>query len=92
MAERDKDDKALLWMFKNEKSHDRQPDFTGPGRIDKDVLKELVDAYKDHGDGNSLKLKCAAWKKEGKTGPYLFVLIEPDLPRESPPDASDIPF
>ena len=66
MAERDKDDKALLWMFKNEKSHDKQPDFTGPGRVDKDVLKELVEAYKKHGDGDSLKLRCAAWKKDGK--------------------------
>lgn len=86
------EDKTLLWMFPNEKQNDRQPDYTGPGRINKDVLKDLVEAYKKYGDGDSLKLRCASWKREGKNGPYLFVTIEAEKPRDNAPDASDIPF
>jgi hypothetical protein len=92
MAERQQEDKILLWMFKNDKQNDRQPEYTGPGRINKDVLKELVEAYKKYGDADSLKLRCASWQREGKNGPYLFVTIEPDLPKEGLPEASDIPF
>ena len=89
------EDRALLWMFTNEKKNDRQPDFTGPGRINKTVLKGLVEAYKEHGDGENLKLRCAAWERQGKNGSYIFVTIEPDLPREeAPPKKADdeIPF
>ena len=40
MAER-KDDKAVLWVFNNkDKKSEKQPDFSGPGRIHKDVLKD----------------------------------------------------
>tara|TARA_Y100000310_G_scaffold344451_1_gene457280 strand:- start:269 stop:559 length:291 start_codon:yes stop_codon:yes gene_type:complete len=94
-AEKREDDRALLWMFNNDKSNDRQPDMTGPGRINKRVLKGLVDAYREHGDGENLKLRCAAWEKEGKNGSYIFVTIEPDLPRENVPEKKvedDIPF
>ena len=53
MADRE-ENKILLWMFKNDKQNDRQPDYTGPGRISKDVLKEIVEAYKKYVDGDSL--------------------------------------
>ena len=86
------EDKVLLWMFQNEKSNDRQPDYTGPGRINKEVLKDIVDAYKKYGDADSLKLRCASWKREGKNGPYLFVTIEPEKPRPQEDEAGDIPF
>ena len=91
MADRE-ENKILLWMFKNDKQNDRQPDYTGPGRISKDVLKEIVEAYKKYGDGDSLTLRCASWNRDGKNGPYLFVTIEPEKPRDNTPDASDIPF
>jgi len=93
MANRE-EDRALLWMFKNDKKNERQPDMTGPGRVNKNVLKGLVEAYKAHGDGENLKLRCAAWERTGKNGTYIFVTIEPDLPREperQKPD-DDIPF
>lgn len=94
MADR-KDDKALLWVFDNgEKKSDKQPDFSGPGRIHKDVLKDFVEAYKELGDGQNLELRCAGWKRQGKKGPYTFVVIEPARPYENKKQTQDddIPF
>ena len=86
--------RTLLWMFENEKNNDRQPDYTGPGRIHKEVLKDLVDSYKKLGDGEKLDLRCAAWQRKSRTGkPYIFVTIEPDKPRETvKPEDIDDPF
>ena len=87
------EDKVLLWMFENDKKNDKQPDLTGPGRINKSVLKGLVEAYKEFGDGESLKLRCAAWEREGKNGEYLFVTIEAEKPKPKGSDEpDDIPF
>jgi len=87
MANNDRDrdeDRTLLWMFQNDKRNERQPDFTGPGRIHKNVLKDLVDNYKKFGDGEKLELRCAGWKRESKDGkPYIFVTIEAEKPRET---------
>mgnify|MGYP003639779489 CR=1 FL=1 len=88
-----KEDKTLLWLFKNkDKSKDIQPDFTGMGRIKKEVLKELVETYKNHADGETLKLRCAGWEKTGDNGPYIFITIEPEKPMPAKEDESDIPF
>lgn len=90
-----KDDRALLWMFdaKKDKKHDKMPDFSGPGRIHKDVLKDFVEAYKELGDGETLKLRCAGWVKQGKNGQYTFITIEPERPKpELPAAAEDVPF
>jgi len=95
MAER-KDDKAVLWVFNNkDKKSDKQPDFSGPGRIHKDVLKDFVEAYKEVGDGQTLELRCAGWTKQGKQGPYTFILIEPARPynqQKAQEKDDDIPF
>tara|TARA_R110000824_G_scaffold23236_8_gene83608 strand:- start:1233 stop:1517 length:285 start_codon:yes stop_codon:yes gene_type:complete len=94
MAQDRKEDKTLLWLYKNDKSSDKQPDFTGPGRIHHDVLKELVEAYKKYGDDGNLKLRAASWEKEGKNGPYQFITIEVDIPKEQESQKEDdsIPF
>lgn len=93
MASDKPDERALLWLFQNEKKNDRQPELSGFGRISKKVLKEFIDAYKEFGDGENLKLNCAAWKKQGKNGPYTFVTIEPEKPRpETVGTEDDIPF
>ena len=86
--------RILLWMFANEKENDRQPDFAGPGRIHKDVLKDFIDAYKKLGDGEKLELRCAAWLRESKKGkPYTFVTIEPARrPETIQPDDLEAPF
>lgn len=91
MAADRKEDKTLLWMYPNEKKNEKQPDFTGPGRIHKDVLKELVEAYKKHGDDDNLKLRAAAWKRSGKNGPYMFITIEVERPKVEESN-DDIPF
>lgn len=90
MPER-KEDKALLWLYPNEKTNEKQPDFTGPGRINADVLKDLVKAYKEHGSEDTLKVRAAAWEREGKKGTYHFVTIEPERPKKEEP-SDDIPF
>ena len=92
MAEKRAEDKTLLWLYPNEKQNDRQPDYTGPGRINKDVLKELVEAYKKHGDEDGLKLRAASWEREGKNGTYLFVTIEVEKPKPNEESDDDIPF
>tara|TARA_R100000963_G_C4621721_1_gene89025 strand:+ start:377 stop:658 length:282 start_codon:yes stop_codon:yes gene_type:complete len=92
MNDNRKEDKTLIWLYPNEKQNDRQPDFTGPGRIHKDVLKELVDAYKEHGEDGNLKLRAASWQKEGKKGPYIFITIEVDKPRVVQEVDEDLPF
>ena len=88
------EDKIILWLYDAEKAHDKQPDVTGPGRINKSVLKELVEAYKEHGEDGSLGLRAAAWKRAGKKGDYLFVTIEVNKPKPKPKedDLGDIPF
>ena len=87
------ENKILLWMFENDKKNDKQPDLTGPGRINKKVLKEHVEAYKKYGEGDSLNLRCAAWERDGKNGEYLFVTIEAEKPKpKAPEDPDDIPF
>ena len=87
-----KDDKIILWVFDNDKkAHDKQPDWKGNGRISKAVLKDLVDCYKDFGEDDSLQLECAGWRKEGKNGPYTFMLIEPKRPRDVKKD-DEVPF
>ena len=91
MAADRKEDKTLLWMYRNEKKNEKQPDFPGPGRIHKDVLKELVEAYKKHGDDDNLKLRAAAWERSGKNGPYMFITIEVERPRAEEGN-DDIPF
>ena len=92
MAQNDrKEDKVLIWLYPNEKRNDKQPDLTGPGRVSKDVLKDLIEAYKQHGDGDTLKLRAAAWEREGKNGDYQFITIEVDKPREDKPN-EEIPF
>jgi hypothetical protein len=93
MAEKRKEDKTLLWLYANDKQNDKQPDYTGPGRINKDVLKELVDAYKKYGDEDGLKLRAASWKKDSREGtPYLFVTIEVERPKPSEDADDEIPF
>ena len=94
MAQDRKEDKTLLWLYKNDKKSDKQPDFTGPGRIHHDVLKELVEAYKKYGDDGNLKLRAASWEKDGKNGPYQFITIEVDVPKEQEAEKEDdnIPF
>ena len=88
-----KEDKTILWMYKNEKKdNDKQPDFTGPGRMHHDVLKNLVAAYKKHGSDGNLKLRAASWEKEGKNGPYQFITIEVDIPKQEDEIDDDIPF
>lgn len=87
------EDKVLLWMYKNEKKQkDIQPDWTGPGRIHKDVLKELIDAYKKHGDADGLKLRAAGWNKKGKNGDYTFIVIEAEKPKPEEDEKDEIPF
>ena len=89
-----KETRTLLWMFDNDKKNERQPDLSGPGRINKDVLKDMVDAYKELGDGEKLELRCAGWHRKSKNGkPYLFVTIEPDRPlKPVQPDDLEPPF
>jgi len=86
--------RILLWMFENEKQNDKQPDFAGPGRIHKHVLRDFVESYKKLGDGEKLSLRCAAWLRTSKSGkPYTFVTIEPEKPRETiQPDDIEAPF
>jgi hypothetical protein len=87
------EDKILLWMYPNKKEHDKQPDITGPGRINKEVLKELVESYKKYGDNGSLKLRAAGWDRTGKKGDYTFITIEVERPKPPEEDPSDeIPF
>ena len=90
-----KDDRILLWAFQNDKDNERQPDFTGPGRISKNVLKDLIDAFKEFGDGEKLELRCAGWnRKSNKNGnEYFFITIEPNRPRETVSDEDlETPF
>jgi len=87
------EDKVLLWLYNNlDKKRDVQPDWTGPGRIHKDVLKDLVDAYKKHGDADGLKLRVAGWNKTGKSGEYIFVVIEAEKPKQEEKGDDEIPF
>ncbi len=91
MAQDRKEDKTLLWLYPNEKKNDKQPDFTGPGRIHKDVLKELVEAYKKYGNDDNLKLRAASWERKGQNGSYQFITIEVETPRPEEGD-EEIPF
>jgi len=87
-----RDDKVILWVFKNDnKAHDKQPDWRGNGTISKKVLKDFVDAYKEYGENEALPLECAGWHKQGKNGPYTFMLIEPKKPRPAKKD-DEVPF
>jgi|TARA_R110002020_G_scaffold242746_3_gene456104 hypothetical protein len=92
MAEYKKEDKIILWLYPNDnKKTDKHPNMTGPGKIDKDVLKDLVEAYKNHGKDGALRLRAATWERQGKKGPYTFVAIEVERPKvEEPQD--EIPF
>lgn len=91
--EKGKEDKVLLWMYPNKfKKLDKHPDFTGPGRINKEVLKELVESYKKHGDNGSLKLRAAGWKRQSDKGEYIFFAIEVEQPKPEETSSDDIPF
>ena len=88
-------ERMKLWIFPNtDKKKSNHPDWQGPGSITKVALKELVDAYKEHGDGETLNLRCAGWNRTSKKGgQYNFVTIEPEVPREvAKQEPDDVPF
>ena len=86
------ENKILLWMYPHEKKNDKQPDISGPGRVNKEVLKALVDAYKKYGDNGALKLRAAGWDRTGKNGEYTFITIEVQTPKPEEDASDDIPF
>jgi len=88
-------DRLKLWIFPNDKKQSpKQPDWQGPGSVTKVALKELVDAYKKFGEGDTLKLRCAGWTRTSKKGnQYHFVTIEPEAPQEAvKQEPDDVPF
>ena len=57
-----------LAMFKNEKkAGDTHPSRTGVGDIDRETLKQLVDAMAKSDDG-IIKLECASWDNRSNAG------------------------
>jgi len=87
-------DRTKLWIFPNaEKKTEKQPDWQGPGEITKGALKDLIDAYKEFGEGDKLKLRCAGWSRVSKKGgTYNFVTIEADTYKPDNKDIDDVPF
>ncbi len=81
-------------LFKNEKEHDKQPDYTGKINVE-GVEKRLAGWIKDTAKGKILSLKVDDFreKQEAHTpgvAPSRDVVIE-DID-DKPVDLSDIPF
>ena len=85
-------------LFKNnKKTKAGQPDYTGNWTL----TAELLQAYKEEmGSQSELKVDLAAWRKEGKSGPFLSLSVSAPYKGErrggaaprSQPDSDDPPF
>lgn len=81
-------------LFKNErKETSNQPDFTGPGSVTPEALKELYDAAVSgkavFDDRGAIKIRIAGWKKESAGGKaYISLSLQLEQPRTDVPAAA----
>lgn len=84
---------GALFINRN-KTNEKGPDLSGDVEISMDTLKTLVELAKK---GEPLKMRMAAWVREGKSGKFYSVsLSENKQPAKAAPKNSfmedDIPF
>jgi uncharacterized protein (DUF736 family) len=88
------DPKIQAALFKNErKEQDNQPDFTGPGSVTPEALKELYEAAVGgqasfDADGR-IKVRVAGWRKTSSgSKSYISLSISLDRPKTEPSAAA----
>lgn len=88
------DHKIQAALFKNErKEQDNHPDFTGPGSVTPEALKELYEAAVS-GEASfdaegRIKVRVAGWRKTSSGGKsYISLSISLDRPKTEPPAAA----
>lgn len=84
---------GALFINRN-KTNEKGPDLSGDVEISMDTLKTLVELAKK---GEPLKMRMAAWVREGKSGKFYSVSLSENKQQEKPKpkaafDDPDIPF
>lgn len=82
---------GALFINRN-KTNEKAPDLSGDVEINMETLKVLVELAKKN---EPLKLRMAAWVKEGKNGKFYSVQLSENKQQPKPKPAvfeDDIPF
>lgn len=84
---------GALFINRN-KTSEKGPDLSGDVEISMDTLKTLVELAKKN---EPLKMRMAAWVREGKNGKFYSVSLSENKQQEKPKlkmvfDDPDIPF
>lgn len=74
---------GALFINRN-KSNERAPDLSGDVEISMDLLKVLVEAAKAN---QPLKMRMAAWVKEGRSGKFYSISLSEDKKGGAQPPA-----